>query len=154
MSLTLSFLVPGTVQEMIDYYQDVFTDAKLVDSLRIPGPDGAEMLVTAVLNIRGSDVLFINGGEDRGFTESMSLVINCESQDEVDHFWNRFVGDGGKEIACGWCNDKFGVYWQVIPTEMRSLLGDPDPERAGKAMAAMGEMYKIDLPAMKAAMDA
>lgn len=153
MSLTTSFLVPGNAQEMVDYYMDVFAGSELVDSLRIPGPDGQEMLVTAVLRMRGSDVLFINGGEDKGFTESISLVINCESQEEVDHFWTRFVGDGGNEIACGWCNDKFGVFWQVIPVEMRSLLGDPDPERAGKAMAAMQEMYKIDIPAMKAAMD-
>lgn len=153
MSLTTSFLVPGNAQEMVDYYQDVFKDSELIDSMRIPGPDGSETLVTAVLRLRGTDVLFVNGGENKGFTESMSLVINCENQDEVDHFWSRFVGDGGNEIACGWCNDKFGVFWQVIPVEMPALLGDPDPERAGKAMAAMNEMYKIDLAGLKAAMD-
>jgi predicted 3-demethylubiquinone-9 3-methyltransferase (glyoxalase superfamily) len=84
----------------------------------------------------------------------MNIMINCKDQDEVDHFWNRFVGDGGKEIDCGWCNDKFGVFWQVVPVEMMHYLGDPDPERSGKAFAAMMTMKKIDINAIKAAVEA
>lgn len=154
MALTPSLLVAGNAEEMANYYTDVFPDGKVEGLFRAPGPDGTEVVITANIVINDTPVLIINGPADNKFNDSFSFVINCQDQDEVDHFWNRFVSDGGQEIACGWCKDKFGFSWQVTPVEMPELLQDPDPERAGKAMQAMMGMKKIDLAAMRAAMDA
>lgn len=152
MALTPSFLVDGIAEEMAQYYTDVFPDGVIDDLFKVPGPDGSETVVTANIHIHGTPLLIINGPAHVP-NESFSFVINCQSQDEVDHFWNRFVGDGGEESMCGWCKDKFGMSWQVTPVEMPVLFSDPDPERAGKAFAAMMTMRKIDLAAIKAAMD-
>lgn len=154
MALTPSLLVAGTAEEMATYYTDVFPDGEISDIFRAPGPDGTDVVITANIVINESPLLIINGTDKNTFTDAFSFVINCQDQGEVDYFWNRFVGDGGAEIACGWCKDKFGVHWQVTPVEMPQLLQDPDPERAGKAMQAMMGMKKLDLAAMKAAMDA
>lgn len=153
MVLTPSLLVPGTAEEMANYYVDVFPDGELLDVLRVPMPDGTEQVVTATIRVNGTDILFVNGGENEAFNDSFSLTIHCQDQADVDHFWNRFVGDGGKARDCAWCEDKFGFRWQVTPVEMIALLGDPDPERAGRAMAAMMTMQKIDINAIKAAAD-
>lgn len=154
MPLTPSFLVNGTAEEMATYYADVFPDGEVLDVFRtaMPGSD-EEVVVTASARVNGTDLLFVNGGSGDEFNDAISLTINCEDQAEVDHFWNRFVGDGGQPRDCAWCQDKFGVRWQVTPVEMPKLLGDPDPERAARAMQAMMTMQKIDLNAMKAAMD-
>lgn len=153
MALTPSLLVAGNAEEMATYYSDVFPNGEIVDIFRVPGPDGNDVVVTANIVINESPLLIINGTDQNTFTDAFSFVINCRDQAEVDYFWNRFVGDGGAEIACGWCKDKFGFHWQVTPEEMPQLLQDPDPERAGKAMQAMMQMKKLDLAAMKAAMD-
>lgn len=153
MTLVPSLLVPGTAEVMATYYADVFPDGEILDVFRAPMPDGTEQVITASIRINGTQILFVNGGQGETFNDSVSLTINCEGQDEVDHFWNRFVGDGGKERDCGWCEDKFGFRWQVIPVEMPRLLQDPDPERAGRAMQAMMTMQKIDINAMKAAVE-
>jgi predicted 3-demethylubiquinone-9 3-methyltransferase (glyoxalase superfamily) len=154
MALTPSLLVAGNAEEMANYYADVFPDGQVEGIFRAPGPDGNDVVITANIVINDSPLLMINGTDKSTFTDAFSFVINCKDQDEVDYFWNRFVGDGGAEIACGWCKDKFGFHWQVTPVEMPQLLGDPDPERAGKAMQAMMGMKKIDLAAMRSAMDA
>ncbi len=153
MSLVPSLLVPGTAEEMATYYVDVFPDGELLDVFRAPMPDGTQQVITATIRVNGTQILFVNGGQVETFNDSFSLTINCEDQDEVDHFWNRFVGDGGRERDCGWCEDRFGFRWQVIPLEMPRLLQDPDPGRAGRAMQAMMTMQKIDINAMRAAAD-
>jgi predicted 3-demethylubiquinone-9 3-methyltransferase (glyoxalase superfamily) len=154
MPLTPSLLVAGLAEEMATYYTDVFPDGEIKGIFRAPGPDGTEVVITANIVVNESPLLLINGGEGQTFTDAFSFVINCRDQEEVDYFWNRFVDDGGAEIACGWCTDKFGFHWQVTPDEMPHLLQDPDPERAGKAMQAMMGMKKIDLADMRAAMGA
>lgn len=156
MSLTPSLMVPGNAEEMADYYADVFPDGKIHEILRMTMPDGSEAVITARLELNGTDLLMVNGGPDNDttFTEAFSLTINCADQAEVDHFWNRFVGDGGQEIACGWCRDRFGLFWQVVPTGLPKLLSDPDPERAKKAFEAMQTMIKIDIDALRRAVEA
>lgn len=154
MALLSSFLVDGVAEDMGNYYTDVFPDGEILDVFRAPMGGGEEVVVTVNIRINGTPLLIINGPSGKTPNESSSFVINCKDQDEVDYFWNRFVGDGGEEGNCGWCKDKFGFWWQVTPVEMPQLLGDPDPVRAGKAMQAMMGMMKLDLAAMKAAMDA
>lgn len=153
MPLTPSLLVPGTAEEMANYYADVFPDARFHEILRMTMPDGHESVITARLELNGTELLLVNGGpgNDTTFTEAFSLTINCADQVEVDHFWGRLVGDGGQEVACGWCRDKFGVFWQVIPTGLPALLSDPDPDRAKRAFEAMQTMIKIDIDAIRQA---
>lgn len=155
MPLTPSLMAPGNAEEMATYYVDVFPDGKLHEILRMTMPDGTQAVITARFSIHGSDVLIVNGGpgNDTSFTEALSLTINCADQAEVDHYWNRFVGDGGQEVACGWCRDRFGVFWQVIPVQLPELLGDPDPERAARAFGAMQEMIRIDIDALRRAVE-
>lgn len=153
MALVPSLLVPGTAEAMASYYVDVFPDGELLDVMRMPMPDGTQQVITASIHVNDTQLLFVNGGQGETFNDSFSLTIQCKDQDEVDHFWNRFVGDGGRERDCGWCEDRFGFRWQVIPVGMPRLLQDPDPERAGRAMQAMMTMRKIDINAMRAAAD-
>ncbi len=152
MALSASLLVGGIAEEMANYYTDVFPDGVIDDLFKTAGPDGQEMVVTASIRLNETPFLIINGPQHTP-NESNSFVINCKDQAEVDHYWNRFVGDGGEEGDCGWCKDKFGFSWQVVPVQMPQLFGDPDPERGRKAFEAMMTMKKIDLAAIKAAMD-
>ena len=152
MALTASLLVGGIAEEMANYYTDVFPDGVIDDLFKTTGPDGTEMVVTASIRFNETPFLIINGPQHTP-NESNSFIINCEDQAEVDHYWNRFVGDGGEEGVCGWCKDKFGFSWQVVPVQMPQLFGDPDPERGRKAFEAMMTMKKIDLAAIKAAME-
>lgn len=153
MPMTHCFLVDNIAEEMANYYVDVFPDGEITDLFRSPGADGTETVVLANIRINDTPIMILNGPSGKVPNESSSFVINCKDQAEVDHFWNRFVGDGGMEGNCSWCQDKFGFWWQVVPEEMPSLFNDPDPARGAKAFQAMMTMNKIDLAAIKAAMD-
>ncbi len=100
----------------------------------------------------GQPFTAINGGPQFRFNEAVSFLIPCADQAEVDHYWEALT-DGGEEGQCGWLKDRFGVSWQVTPTELSELLGDPDPERASRATKSMLGMTKIDLDAIRAAVD-
>ena len=101
----------------------------------------------------GTEITALNGGPaHRGFNLAVSFVIDCTSSDEVDHYWSALTA-GGQESSCGWLKDRFGLSWQVVPAGLVDLLGDPDPGRAQRAMAAMLQMNKLDLAAMAAAAD-
>ena len=88
-----------------------------------------------------------------GFTDAVSFAVPCETQDDVDRYWDALVSDGGEEGRCGWLKDRFGVSWQIVPNELGSLLGDPDREKAGRAMQAMLGMKKLDIAALRRARD-
>jgi predicted 3-demethylubiquinone-9 3-methyltransferase (glyoxalase superfamily) len=94
----------------------------------------------------------LNGGPQYRFTEAMSLVVPCDSQAEVDRFWAALT-DGGEEGQCGWLKDRYGVSWQIVPNQLGEVLGNPDPERAARALEAMLQMRKLDLDAMRTAAD-
>ena len=96
----------------------------------------------------------INGGPQFPFTEAVSFLVRCADQEEVDRYWAALTADGGEEVQCGWCKDRFGLGWQVVPDGMDELFDDPDPGRAQRAMQAMLGMKKLDLAAMLAAADA
>jgi predicted 3-demethylubiquinone-9 3-methyltransferase (glyoxalase superfamily) len=144
----------SNAEEAAEYYVSIFPNSKITDVLRYteagPGPAGS--VVTVDFELDGQPFTAINGGPAFTFDEAISLMIECEDQDEVDRYWERLT-DGGEESQCGWLKDRFGLSWQVCPKELLTLLGDPDPERAARATAAMYEMHKIDLAAVKAAAD-
>jgi predicted 3-demethylubiquinone-9 3-methyltransferase (glyoxalase superfamily) len=109
--------------------------------------------MTIAFQLDGQDFTALNGGPHFRFNEAISLVVNCETQEEVDHYWER-LSEGGDEKAqqCGWLKDRYGVSWQVVPTLLPQLLADPDPEKARRATEAMLKMKKIDLAALRRAM--
>ncbi len=113
-----------------------------------PGTPGTAM--TASFQLEGLEFTALNGGPQFAFTEAISLHVSCESQDEVDYFWKALT-DGGEEGQCGWLKDRYGLSWQIIPTRLHLLLGDPDPKRAERATKAMLEMQKIDIAALERA---
>jgi predicted 3-demethylubiquinone-9 3-methyltransferase (glyoxalase superfamily) len=116
-----------------------------------PRPAGTVLMVDFVLD--GQDFTAINGGPEFTFNEAISFVVNCADQEEVDYYWDKLT-DGGEEGQCGWCKDRYGVSWQVVPGEaMAQILSDPDAGRAQRAMQAMFDMKKLDLAALMAAAD-
>ena len=140
-------------EEAVHFYLSVFPDSRILEVARHgeagPGPAGSVMLIRFELD--GNEFMALNGGPDHyGFDESISFVIDCPTQDEVDRYWEALT-DGGEEIACGWLKDRFGLRWQVVPSELPTVLGDPDPERARRAMQAMMAMKKLDIGVMKEA---
>lgn len=132
------------------HYTSIFPDSRLVHVQRYgegaPLPAGTVMM--AVFELGGQRFMALNGGPDHPFTDAISFYVDCTSQEEVDYYWQR-LSDGGQEGPCGWLTDRFGVSWQVIPDVLPELLGDPDPEKAGRAMQAMLGMKKIDIGALR-----
>ena len=135
-------------------YTSVFPNSKILDVARYgeagPRPAGTVMTVSFVLN--GQEFLALNGGPEFTFSEAVSFQVMCDDQDEVDHFWAK-LGGRGEHGPCGWLKDRFGLSWQIVPTRLGELLGDPDPERAQRAMAAMLEMGKLEIAELERAAD-
>ncbi len=113
-------------------------------------PKGSTMI--AEFELDGQEFTALNGGPQFKFTEAISFLVNCENQEEVDHFWNKLTA-GGKESQCGWLKDKFGLSWQIVPSALGKLMGDPDPVKSQKVMQAMLKMKKIDIAELKRAYD-
>ncbi len=138
-----------------NYYVSVFADAKILNVARYgesgPGPAGTAM--TVAFRIMGQDFVALNGGPIYTFTPAISFVINCETQEEVDHYWEK-LSAGGEEVQCGWLKDQFGVSWQVVPTILSQLMSDPDPIKSQRVMKAMLQMKKINIAELQNAYDA
>jgi predicted 3-demethylubiquinone-9 3-methyltransferase (glyoxalase superfamily) len=117
-----------------------------------PGEPGTAMVVSFELD--GEEFTALNGGPQFNFTEAISFLVRCESQEEVDYFWNALTADGGEESQCGWLKDRFGLSWQIIPNRLMELLADPDPGRAQRSMQAMLQMRRIDVAELERAADA
>lgn len=153
-TLNPALLYGGNAGEALDYYRSIFDDSEVLDETRWqaggPGPEGE--LIAATLRIGNQTFTLING-YDAGFTDSISFQVSCEDQAEVDYFWDALTKDG-EESQCGWLRDKFTMAWQIVPVQMPSFLGDPDPARAQAAMAAMMGMKKLVIADFEAAMDA
>jgi len=128
------------------FYTSIFKNSKILATS--PGPDGKPMVVN--FQIEGQEIIALNGGPRFQFSEAFSLLVNCDSQDEVDYYWSKLT-DGGQESTCGWLKDRFGFSWQIVPVQLSKLLGDKDRERAGRAMQAMLKMKKIDIATLERA---
>ncbi|HEV7162276.1 MAG TPA: VOC family protein [Solirubrobacteraceae bacterium] len=141
-------------EQAAEHYTSIFPNSRIVSIARYTGagPGEAGSVMTVELELDGLRVVALNGGPQFTFSEAFSLQIDCETQEEVDHYWTRLT-EGGEESQCGWLKDRFGFSWQVVPRGLKELVGDPDRARAKAAMEAMFKMKKIDLAAMRAAAD-
>ncbi len=139
-------------EEAANFYISIFNDSKLGRVGRYteagPGPAGAVMAVEFELS--GQKFVALNGGPQFKFNESISFQIPCEDQDEVDYYWSK-RSEGGQEVACGWLKDKYGLSWQVVPTMLIDMIGDPDPAKAKRTTEAMLSMTKFDIAALQKA---
>ena len=106
-------------------------------------------MLTIAFEVEGLPLLALNGGPEFHFTEAVSLSVDCKSQGEVDELWEQLTADGGEESQCGWLKDKFGLSWQIVPSELPSLIGGPDRAGAARAMQAMFGMRKLDVQALR-----
>jgi predicted 3-demethylubiquinone-9 3-methyltransferase (glyoxalase superfamily) len=134
-------------EEAMNFYLSVFRNSKV---LNVHRADGRVMTVTFELD--GQQFIALNAGPHFKFTEAISFFINCETQDEVDMFWDR-LSEGGEKSQCGWLKDKWGLSWQVVPKALTKLMGDPDPVKAKAVLDAMLKMKKIVIGDLQAAYD-
>jgi predicted 3-demethylubiquinone-9 3-methyltransferase (glyoxalase superfamily) len=145
-------------EEAANFYVSIFKQSRIGAITRFDDegskaagrPKGS--IMTVEFELDGQKFTALNGGPLFKFTEAISLVVNCENQTEIDHFWDK-LSAGGEEVQCGWLKDRFGVSWQVVPTILIELLQDKDPERSRRVMAAMLKMKKLDVDALRKAYD-
>jgi predicted 3-demethylubiquinone-9 3-methyltransferase (glyoxalase superfamily) len=139
-------------EEAAEFYISVFEDSRIVSVTHYTeaGPREAGMVMTVEFELNGQRFVGINGGPEFKFDEAVSFAIECETQEEIDYFWDQ-LSDGGEEGPCGWLKDRYGLSWQVVPTGMEAMFADPDKSRAERAMKAMLGMRKIDIAALRSA---
>ena len=137
----------ANAEEAVNFYVSVFKDAKIVSKVPYgevgPRPKGTIMIIDFELD--GQRFTAINGGPEFKFNESISLVVHCQDQKEVDYYWEKLQSGGGKEIECGWLKDKYGLAWQIVPEVFLDLLRNSDNETRDRAMSAMMKMKKLDI---------
>ena len=135
--------------EAVNFYLSIFKDSRLLDATRYgeagPGPKGT--IMTATFELNGQQFIALNGGPRFKFTEAVSFVVKCETQEEIDYYWDKLL-DGGEPQRCGWLKDRFGLSWQIVPAQLSELFGGNDPQRV---MQAMMQMVKFDLAKLKEA---
>ena len=140
-------------EEAVNFYVSVFKNSKTGTVARYgesgPGPKGSVM--TIAFELDGQNFVALNGGPTFKFTEAISLMVNCEDQEEIDYFWETLTADGGKEVECGWLKDKYGLFWQVVPKILGELVQSKDPEKSERVMKAVMQMKKLDLAKLKEA---
>jgi len=144
-------------EEAVNFYTSIFKNSKVGRILRYSGeaakasgrPVGS--VLTIEFELEGQRFTALNGGPEFKFNESVSFVVSCETQKEVNYFWEKLTANGGQESACGWLKDKFGLSWQVTPTVLIEMLQDKDSEKAERVMNAMMQMQKIDIKTLKEA---
>ena len=136
-------------EEAMNFYVSLFKNSKVNSVSR--GPEGNAFIVSFELD--GQEFMGLNAGPQFKFNEAVSMFVNCEDQAEVDYFWNALIANGGEESMCGWLKDRFGLSWQIVPTRLGQLMGDPDPVKAGRVMEAMLKMRKIVVADLQMAYD-
>jgi predicted 3-demethylubiquinone-9 3-methyltransferase (glyoxalase superfamily) len=139
-------------EEAAQFYTSVFPNSRIVEVTRYgsAGPRAEGTVMTVSFELDGQGFMALNGGPDFKFNEAISLSVDCESQDEVDSYWNALT-EGGEAGPCGWLKDKYGVSWQIVPKVLNELISDPDQEKAQRVMAAMLQMGKIEIAELEKA---
>ena len=142
-------------EEAMKFYVSLFKNSKILSTSRYPegSPGKPGTLMTGSFQLDGQEFMALNGGPQFPFTEAISLLVNCETQQEVDDLWAKLTANGGQESQCGWLKDKFGVSWQIIPKQLGEMIGDKDPAKAKRAVDAMLKMKKIDIKTLERARD-
>ena len=142
----------GKAEEAMNFYVSIIPNSKVISVNRVgdagPGPKGSVLTAEFVLN--GVEFVALNGGPQFKFTEAVSFVINCETQEEVDRYWEK-LSEGGRTDQCGWLKDKYGLSWQITPIQLTQMLKDKDQKKADRVMKAMMKMAKLDIKALKQA---
>jgi predicted 3-demethylubiquinone-9 3-methyltransferase (glyoxalase superfamily) len=153
----------NNAEEAMNFYISIFSGRKgsaqegkssrIVDIKRygeeIPGMKGK--ILTAVFELDGQQFMALDGGPMFKFTEAISLVVNCQDQEEVDYFWEKLIADGGREEKCGWLKDKFGLSWQIIPKRLMELMSNADAKKTGQVMIELLKMNKIEVERLEKA---
>ncbi len=139
-------------EEAAAFYTSIFPNSRTLDVSRYGdgGPRPAGSVMTVSFELDGQALVALNGGPEFRFNEAISFQVSCEGQDEVDEYWSK-LSEGGEEGPCGWLKDRYGVSWQIVPTRLGELLGDPDPEKSERAMKAMMGMKKLDIATLEEA---
>lgn len=136
----------GNAEEAVNFYTSVFKNSKIRNTVRYgesgPGPKGSVMIIDFELD--GEQFTALNGGPEFKFTEAISLLVHCQTQDEVDYFWEK-LSEGGQKIECGWLKDKYGLAWQIVPDIFLELLRNSDEQKKDRVMRAMMQMQKLDI---------
>ncbi len=144
----------GQAEEAASFYVSIFKNSKIVSVTRYgdagPGPKGTVM--SAIFQLEGQEFFALNGGPQFTFTPAISFFISCETQQEVDDFWQK-LSAGGRTDRCGWLTDKFGLSWQVVPKSLGEILHDKDPAKSTRVMKAMLQMTKLDIQTLQQAYD-
>jgi predicted 3-demethylubiquinone-9 3-methyltransferase (glyoxalase superfamily) len=142
----------NNAEEAMNFYLSIFKNSKFLRVARYgdvgPGPKGSVMTVEFQLD--GQEFVGLNGGPRFKFTEAVSFDVNCETQEEVDYYWEK-LSEGGEKSRCGWLKDKFGLSWQVVPTVVAELLADKDPEKSNHVMQALLQMDKLEIEPLRRA---
>ena len=145
----------GNAEEAVEFYLSVFKSGRIRDVARFgevgPGKPGSVMVID--FEIAGQQLRALNGGPDFKFNEAISLSIDCKTQAEVDELWSKLTADGGSESQCGWLKDKFGLSWQIVPSDAVALLKGSDRAGAKRAMEAIHKMKKLDIATLQRAYD-
>ncbi len=144
----------GRAEEAMNFYTSVFKNAKIIEMSRYgeAGPGEAGSVMTVTFEIEGQRFIGLNGGPHYSFTPAISFMVHCDTQNEVDVYWDR-LSAGGEPIQCGWINDKFGLTWQIVPNALHEMLEDADEKKSTAVMQAMMQMVKLDIAALREAYD-
>ncbi len=140
-------------EEAVAFYLSVFKDGKIHTTTRYPenGPRPAGSVMTIAFELQGQQFVALNGGPGFPFTNAVSLVVNCESQAEIDHNWEKLAAVGGEHIQCGWLKDKFGMPWQIVPRQVWDWLRGDDPAKVKRVTSVLWQMEKLDLAELERA---
>ncbi len=151
--ITTCIVFNDQAEEAVNFYCSIFKVAKIISKTycsegEISGPPGSVRSI--LFQLHGQNYLAVNGGPHFRFTDGVSLMVNCDTQEEIDKFWE-LLSDGGEKVECGWLKDKFGMRWQVVPRVLNEMMSDPDTRKSDNVMHAIMKMKKIDLAALKGA---
>ena len=140
----------GEAEDAANLYTSIFENSQILSVMRFgetgPGPEGAVMSVT--FELEGQEFIALNGGPQFKFTEAISFMVKCETQEEIDNYWEK-LSEGGEKQGPGWLKDKYGLSWQIVPSILDGLLNDPDPNKSQRVMQAMMQMNKLDIEKLK-----
>ncbi len=149
--MTTCLWFDGQAEEAMNFYTSVFKDSTKGSIVRnqagAPGEEGSVLVASFMLN--GNNFMGLNGGPMFKFNEAVSMVVNCDDQEEVDYYWEKLSGSGGQESQCGWLKDQFGLSWQIVPTALPKLMTSGDAEKRKRVMQAMMQMKKLDIAALE-----